>query len=172
MRTKHLFYTAAMAALFAACVNDDFETISKGQNAANDGRPVVSDVKLVFGDPEAETRLVFDPNRGYGWEANDTIGALLMDNVIAHEGTWLEKYELIDDIHTSYPFTYNRTDRSWGCNTKMLEGNYFFAYPWEDYDGKRRVAHSLTNQQQNGVTEAQKYVSYAENQFFIGVRST
>lgn len=168
MRTKHLFYTAAMAALFAACVNDDFETISKGQNTANDGRPVVSDVKLVFEDPEAETRLVFDSNRGYGWEANDTIGALLMDNVKAHEGTWLEKYELIDDIHTSYPFTYNRTDRSWGCNTKMLEGNYFFAYPWEDYDGKRRVAHSLTNQQQNGVTEAQKYVSYAENQFFIG----
>lgn len=168
MRTKHLFYTAAMAALFAACVNDDFETISKGQNAANDGRPVVSDVKLVFGDPEAETRLVFDQNRGYGWEANDTIGALLMDNVNAHEGTWLEKYELISDIHTSYPFTYDRTNRAWGCNTKMLEGNYFFAYPWEDYDGKRRVAHSLTNQQQNGVTEAQKYVSYAENQFFIG----
>lgn len=170
MRTKHLFYTAAMAALFAACVNDDFETISKGQNTANDGRPVVSDVNLVFGDPEAETRLVFDSNRGYGWEANDTIGALLMDNVKTTEEdkTWLEKYELIDEIHTSYPFTYNRTDRSWGCNTKMLEGNYFFAYPWEDYDGKRRVAHSLTNQQQNGVTEAQKYVSYAENQFFIG----
>lgn len=171
MRTKHLFYTAAMAALFAACVNDDFETISKGQNAANDGRPVVTDVKLKF-TTGADTRLAFG-TQGYAWETTDTIGALLMDNVNVSDPenekyTWLEKYALDDNIHTSYPFTYSTADQTWGCNTKMLEGNYFFAYPWEDYDGERRVRHYLTKQSQEGVGPEVVRESYAKNQFFIG----
>ena len=168
MRTKHLFYTAAMAALFAACVNDDFETISKGQNTANDGRPVVSNVKLNF-TTGADTRLAFGED-GYAWETNDTIGALLMDNVLTLEEnkSWLEKYKLVSNIHTSYPFTYSTSDQTWGCNTKMLEGNYFFAYPWEDYDGRREVAHSLLKQSQTGIGSNVVAESYANNQFFIG----
>lgn len=168
MRTKHLFYTAAMAALFAACVNDDFETISKGQNTANDGRPVVSDVKLNF-TTGADTRLAFGED-GYAWETNDTIGALLMDNVLTLEEnkSWLQKYQLVSNIHTSYPFTYSTSEQTWGCNTKMLEGNYFFAYPWEDYDGRREVAHSLLKQSQTGIGSNVVAESYANNQFFIG----
>ena len=168
MRTKHLFYTAAMAALFAACVNDDFETISKGQNAANDGRPVVTDVKLNF-TTGVDTRLAFG-EEGYAWETNDTIGALLMDNVLTLEEntSWLQKYQLVKNIHTSYPFTYSTTDQTWGCNTKMLEGNYFFAYPWESYEGRREVAHSLLKQSQNGISGDVVAESYADNQFFIG----
>ena len=171
MRTKHLFYTAAMAALFAACVNDDFETISKGQNTANDGRPVVSDVKLNF-TTGADTRLAFGED-GYAWETNDTIGALLMDNVMVPDPenenyTWLEKYALTANIHTSYPFTYSTAEQTWGCNTKMLEGNYFFAYPWEDYDGERRVRHYLTKQSQEGVGPEVVRESYTKNQFFVG----
>ena len=168
MRTKHLFYTAAMAALFAACVNDDFETISKGQNAANDGRPVVTDVKLKF-TTGADTRLAFGGN-GYAWETNDTIGALLMDNVLSvdEDKSWLQRYQLVSNIHTSYPFTYSTTEETWGCNTKMLEGNYFFAYPWESYEGQREVRHSLLKQSQNGISGDVVAESYADNQFFIG----
>ena len=168
MRTKHLFYTAAMAALFAACVNDDFETISKGQNAANDGRPVVSDVKLKF-TTGAHTRLAFGED-GYAWETNDTIGALLMDNVLSvdEDKSWLQRYQLVSNIHTSYPFTYSTTEETWGCNTKMLEGNYFFAYPWESYEGQREVRHSLLKQSQNGISGDVVAESYADNQFFIG----
>ena len=170
MRTKHLFYTAAMAALFAACVNDDFETIGQQGNVANDGRPVVGNVKLNFIEAGgADTRLSYDSQQGgYQWEATDEIGALLMDNVKAHEGTWLEKYSLISDIHTSFRFTYDTEEKVWGCDTKMLEGNYFFAYPWEDYDGRREVAHSLMNQTQEGIGAEVRAESYADNQFFIG----
>ena len=170
MRTKHLFYTAAMAALFAACVNDDFETIGQQGNVANDGRPVVGNVKLNFTEAGgADTRLSYDSQQGgYQWEATDEIGALLMDNVKAHEGTWLEKYSLISDIHTSFRFTYDTEEKVWGCDTKMLEGNYFFAYPWEDYDGRREVAHSLMNQTQEGIGAEVRAESYADNQFFIG----
>ena len=169
MRTKHLFYTAAVAALFAACVNDDFETISKQQNAANDGRPVVGNVNLNFTQAGVDTRLAFGA-QGYAWETNDTIGALLMDNVSSMDEnkSWLERYKLVNNIHTSYPFTYSTTDQTWGCNTKMLEGNYFFAYPWESYEGKREVRHSLLKQSQNGIGSNVVAESYADNQFFIG----
>ena len=160
-----------MAALFAACVNDDFETIGQQDNAVNDGRPVVGNVELNFTKGGADTRLIYD--HGYAWEATDEIGALLMDNVIADKPeteslTWLEKYGLIDKIHTSYRFTYDVDNKVWGCDAKMLEGNYFFAYPWESYNGERRVKHSLTNQTQEGVSAEVRAKSYADNQFFIG----
>ena len=155
--------------MFAACTNDDFESYSQQSNVANDGRPTVSDVKLKFTGTEADTRLVFGQG-GYAWQTTDTIGALLMDEVKSNDldKTWLEKYQLVNEIHTSYPFTYNTTDQTWGCNTKMLEGNYFFAFPWESYDGRREVAHSLLNQQQNGIAGSVVAESYAQNQFFIG----
>ena len=170
MRTKHLLYTAAIAAMFSACTNDDFMLDTPQNNVANEGRPVVSDVRLNFIGDDAETRLAFGTN-GYAWQANDTIGALLMDNVNPYandESAWLEKYDLVNNIHTSYPFTYSSADKTWGCNTKMLEGNYFFAFPWESYDGQRKVMHSLTNQQQDGVKSNVVAESYAKNQFFIG----
>ena len=170
MRTKHLLYTAAIAAMFSACTNDDFMLDTPQNNVANDGRPTVSDVRLNFIGDDAETRVVFG-KEGYAWEANDTIGALLMDNVdpdADNNSTWLEKYSLISNIHTSYPFTYSTAGETWGCNTKMLEGNYFFAYPWENYDGRREVVHSLLNQQQEGVASSVVAQSYADNQFFIG----
>ena len=175
MRTKHLFYTAAMAALFAACVNDDFETIAGQQDAVNDGRPVAGNVKLDFTKGGgADTRMSYEGQEiGYQWEATDEIGALLMDNVVvdqpeSEEWTWLQKYQLVDDIHTSYRFTYDANNKVWGCDAKMLEGNYFFAYPWESYDGERRVKHSLTDQTQEGVGAEIRRESYAKNQFFIG----
>ena len=169
MRTKHLFYTAAMAALFAACVNDDFETIGQQGNVANDGRPVAGDVKLNFTQAGADTRLAFGSN-GYAWEADDEIGALLMDNVLTldEEASWLEKYQLVNNIHTSYRFYYDSENKEWKADAKMLEGNYFFAYPWEDYDGRRQVAHSLINQEQDGIGGNVVAESYADNQFFIG----
>ena len=169
MRTKHLFYTAAMAALFAACVNDDFETIGQQGNVANDGRPVAGDVKLNFTQVGADTRLAFGSN-GYAWEADDEIGALLMDNVLTldEKASWLEKYQLVNNIHTSYRFYYNSENKEWKADAKMLEGNYFFAYPWEDYDGRREVAHSLINQEQDGIGGNVVAESYADNQFFIG----
>ena len=169
MRTKHLFYTAAMAALFAACVNDDFETIGQQGNVANDGRPVAGDVKLNFTQAGADTRLAFGSN-GYAWEADDEIGALLMDNVLTldENASWLEKYQLVNNIHTSYRFYYDSENKEWKADAKMLEGNYFFAYPWEDYDGRRQVAHSLINQEQDGIAGSVVAESYADNQFFIG----
>lgn len=168
MRTKHLFLATALVASFAACSNEDL--FEAPQNVAKDGRPTVSDVKLNF-TGDADTRLTFG-STGYAWESTDVIGALLMDEVnmvdLSNPKSWIEKYTLTPYIHTSYPFTYNTEDKTWGCNAKMLEGNYFFAFPWESYDGNRQVTHSITGQQQNGVKGSVVAESYAKNQFFVG----
>lgn len=167
MKTKHLFLATALMASFAACTNE--EIVSDVQQNVATGRPTVDNVKLTFGE-NVDSRLIY--NKGWKWEATDKIGALLMDaptdkwHVI--NTPWAEKYELSHHIHTSYPFSYNSEEGTWGTPGKMLEGNYFFAFPWESYEGQRQVAHSLINQKQTGVTADVRAESYADNQFFIG----
>ena len=167
MKTKHLFLATALMASFAACTNEEIVSDVQ-QNVATD-RPTVENVKLTFGE-NVDSRLVY--NKGYKWESTDVIGALLMDNVTDswhnEKAAWQQKYTLTHHIHTSYPFTYNTEDKTWGTPAKMLEGNYFFAFPFESYEGKRQVAHSLIAQEQVGVGAEVRAESYAKNQFFIG----
>lgn len=174
--------TTAFAALFAACSNEDFldnvQNVPSNQDAQ---RPTVDNVILNLVGDGAETRLGFDSEDGYLWEKGDTLGALLMDdwndawNALngkrpsTHpdewpDFTWTQRYVLSDQIHTDYPFI-RQDDGTWSCNTKMQEGNYFFAFPFTSYDGKREALHDLSEQVQNGdnVKEA-----YAKNNFFIG----
>ena len=176
--------TTALMALFAACTNDDFISNEQGiQSGEATMRPSVDVTLNVLGDGEgADTRLYFDGNR-YQWEVGDTIGALLMDNVIAKEGgeairphddieqweemAWTSRYELVDYINTNYPFV-RQSDKTWTTNAKMLEGNYFFAFPFASYSGNREAIHSLGEQVQNGSTMEAVQEAYAKNQFFIG----
>ena len=171
-------------ALFAACTNDDFISNEQGiQSGEATMRPSVDVTLNVLGDGEgADTRLYFDGNR-YQWEVGDTIGALLMDNVIAKAGgeairphddieqwedmAWTSRYELVDYINTNYPFV-RQSDKTWTTNAKMLEGNYFFAFPFASYSGNREAIHSLGEQVQNGSTMEAVQEAYAKNQFFIG----
>ena len=176
--------TTALMALFAACTNDDFISNEQGiQSGEATMRPSVDVTLNVLGDGEgADTRLYFDGNR-YQWEVGDTIGALLMDNVIAEangvairphddieqweEMAWTSRYELVDYINTNYPFV-RQSDKTWTTNAKMLEGNYFFAFPFASYSGNREAIHSLGEQVQNGSSMAAVQEAYAKNQFFIG----
>ena len=176
--------TTALMALFAACTNDDFISNEQGiQSGEATMRPSVDVTLNVLGDGEgADTRLYFDGNR-YQWEVGDTIGALLMDNVIAEANgeairphddieqwekmAWTSRYELVDYINTNYPFV-RQSDKTWTTNAKMLEGNYFFAFPFASYSGNREAIHSLGEQVQNGSTMEAVQEAYAKNQFFIG----
>lgn len=184
MKTKMLFSAAMMTALFAACTNEDFVSNSQQFDESNEGRIVVENVALNFvkgGD--ADTRLSFDPSDGHwAWEGNETIGALLMDDVwgtsneyLPYENpkewaelTWLEKYQLTNEIHTDFPFTYNAEEKKWESPAKMLEGNYFFAYPHDGYMGRRQAVHYLNNQVQEGSSEESMIESFSKNQFWVG----
>ncbi|CAK7045236.1 MAG: hypothetical protein BACD_02319 [Bacteroides rodentium] len=185
MKTKYLFSAAILASMFAACTNEDLVAPSTDTVSPNDGRPTVSvKLGLDLGD-NANTRLIFDGDKGYQFKKGDRIGALLMDEIPASQTlrpktnpdewaklSWLEKYELKDYIHTDYPFDCTEETANggttWEANAKMLEGNYFFAYPYEGYDAERQFCHSIINQKQDGGTLNAAMKSYADNQFFIG----
>lgn len=182
MRTKHVLMTTAFAALFAACSNEDFlDNVQNVPSAKDAQRPTVDNVILNLVEEGAETRLGFGAD-GYVWE-KDTIGALLMDdwNDTKLNGNrpstvdketwsdyaWAERYMLSDQIHTDYPFV-RQNDGTWSCNAKMQEGNYFFAFPFQTYEGKREALHDLSEQVQNGVSDKSLSEAYAKNQFFVG----
>ena len=172
--------TTALMALFAACTNDDF--ISNGQGVQNGEaalRPSVDVTLNVLGGKSADTRLGFDGK--YQWGENDEIGALLMDEIRGHyndntpvrpfddleewaEKPWTERYKLVDYASADYQFV-RQADGTWKTTSKILEGNYFFTFPFADYQGNREAVHSIGEQVQNGTDVAK---AYAENQFFIG----
>ena len=166
--------TTALLSLFAACTNDDFISIEQGIQSGDAAmRPSVNVTLNVEEGGDADTRLAFGTK--YEWEVGDTIGALLMDVMASdvrpnddleawQERPWVTRYELVDYVKTDYPFT-RQDNGTWTTNTKMLEGNYFFAYPFASYKGNREAVHSIGEQVQNGRDGRS---SYADNQFFVG----
>ena len=174
MRTKHVLMTTALMAMFAACTNDEFISNEQGVQGGDAAlRPSVDVTLNVLGDGDADTRLTY--NGKYNFEdGKDVIGALLMDKLASderpfddlekwNETPWLQRYELVDYINTDYPF--NRNNGQWSTDAKMLEGNYFFAFPFASYEGYREAVHSIGEQIQEGQDVAK---AYADNQFFIG----
>lgn len=185
MRTKHLFSAAMLTALFAACSNEELGNLTAPE-VNNDGRLTVQNVKLDFSkgnDATGNTRVVFDPATGdYSWVNGDKVGALLMDQIDGTDCkyrpysdseewaklTWTEKYDLINYIHTDYPFVYNKADGTWTSNAAMLEGNYFFVSPYEGYNSKRQLIHSIAGQTQKDGTIAATAEAFGKNQYWIG----
>ena len=168
--------TTALMALFAACTNDDFISNEQGIQSGDAAmRPTVDVTLNVLGDG-ADTRLAYDGKEGYQWQTNDTIGALLMDEVLGTDRphqeewkdlVWTQKYGLVDFINTDYPFV-RQSDGTWQTNAKMLEGNYFFSFPYASYTGNREAVHSLGEQIQDGTSAEALREAYAKNQFFVG----
>lgn len=178
MKTKHLFFTMALGGLMAACTNEDFleNGVPQGPTTGQE-RPVISGVTL--GLNEAETRVGFDQNGYYQFDDGDRISALLMDenNTGVRYGittntdewnklTWLEKYHLIDYVHTNFPFTRKNGVFSAECN--MLEGNYFLTFPYVCLDGNRQARIDLAEQRQIGNNAEGRENAILENQRFIG----
>ncbi|WP_277123150.1 hypothetical protein [Bacteroides ndongoniae] len=180
MKTKFLFSAALVTTMLAACTNEDFVESSK-VNVVNDGRPVAGKVVLDFGD--ASTRMDYNSETDkFTWDGSETIAALLMDEVDGTSNnyrpynnpeewanlTWYQKYKLVNYINTNYPFTWDEERGAWTTPAKMLEGNYFFAYPRETYNGERQLIHSLANQVQEGSSKEAMEKAYARNQYWIG----
>ena len=170
MKTKKILFATALVASFASCTNDDIVEVQQGI-ANNANRPTVENVKLNFVGEDADSRLIY--NGKYAWESTDKIGALFMSNprtttLADVEDKWRQAYEFVNYISTSYPFAYDTEEKVWGNDAKMLEGDYFFAHPWTDYDGERYFKHSLKHQEQTGVGSQTVAKSFADNQLFVG----
>lgn len=143
MKTKHILFTMATAALFAACTNDEFETTSG--DYSNLPKIDASDYALVSvpNSSQADTRLVAIP--GYegedGWvypapewvwgQKNDAIGFSLIypsDQCLTTNYRFYIKDAA--DIREDGNATF-RTDE-----TTIFGGDYFVYYPYnEDFKG-------------------------------------
>lgn len=179
MKTKHLFFAAALPLAFAACTNEDFATVNGQSEIGSDQRPLV-EVKLDFQKGDANTRVDYDGIK-YSWEGTDTIGAFLMDEIAQQDVrpfgstadewnklTWIERYKLVDYIHTDYPFSWSTSESAWVAPSKLQEGNYFFAAPYETYNGERQMIHYIDGQTQTGGTVESMNEAISKNQYFIG----
>lgn len=178
MKTKHLFFAAALPLAFAACTNEDFESMNGQPEIGGDQRPLV-EVKLDFQKGDANTRVDYDGTK-YSWESTDSIGAFLMDEIASSnrpfgstaeawkKETWLEHYKLVNYIHTDYPFSWSTTENAWVAPSKLQEGNYFFAAPYETYNGERQLVHYIDGQTQTGGSVESMNEAISKNQYFIG----
>lgn len=171
-----------LPALFAACTNDDFESIQDNsiENSVLKGRAkgeLVLNASKAAMQEEAETRIVGQDNDGkirWMWEdANDKIGAVVVD----YKGdgsiaTAEDKYTI-----TNYPFAPDITGPSasaeFSTPTAVVEGAYMF---YNRYNGSNTQRGQITTeidriQKVNaGIEAGLKQVGTAENggqNFFV-----
>lgn len=174
MRTKHLLWALALPAVFAACTNDDFESIAQGNDALQ-GRPMAGNVKLNFDFGEADTRL----NSDFQFEVGDQIGATLMDeyeedgessyNIMGLPASG-NVYSFVDYIQTNYRYT--NTESGWTNSNLLCSGNYFFYYPYMPTLNTRVAFEKYLNPNQvleaNTSAAARKMIN--DNQMYIGYK--
>lgn len=179
MKTKHLLFSVALVGALAACSNEDF--LSEAPSAETGiERPSVENVTLSIAN-DAETRMVFD--NGYEFIDGDQIAALLMDENNTgfrygsstlpadwYELSWLERYKLVDYIHTCYPFTFKATENVFDAGCNMLEGNYFLVAPYDKFAqrGERQAYIEIGDQVQQGDNSDALKKTMADNQVMIG----
>lgn len=169
MKTKNLLTAMVLPALFAACTQDEFESMSQ-QTPMLDGRQLVENVTLNVGGA-AETRLAYGTD-GYSWEEGDQIGACLMDVITPDyrvaNTVWHQWFTLTDYIQTNYKFTRD-AEGVWSTEAKLCEGNYFFAYPYNANMGLRD-AYTFTAGEQvlEGTDKESLMKAYTKNNSFVG----
>lgn len=174
MRTKHLLWALALPAVFAACTNDDFESVIQSNDALQ-GRPMAGDVKLNFDFGEADTRL----NSEFQFEVGDEIGATLMDeykedgvpdyNIMGLPASG-NVYSFVNYIQTNYRYT--NTESGWTNSNLLCSGNYFFYYPYMTTLNTRVAFEKYLNPNQvlEANTSAASHEMINENQMYIGYK--
>lgn len=156
MKTKHIFGTILMAALTAACSNEDLQLVE--QSAQVGERIELGDVTLSLG--EAESRFVVGENfNDLTAQLNDQVGAALIDapNNAGSTNDVKYNYDLTSYISTNYAFKFDGS--KWTTPAKMVEGNYMFYAPYNaEHATRKPIVAKLDAVQQltataNGIDE-------------------
>ena len=155
MKTKYFLSSMVLTALFAACTNDDFETI---QNSGTEnpvlanrakGELILHASKVQAAEGDADTRIVGE-EEGTGikwlWEnADDKIGALVVDYKATGVQTDNSAIATADDAYmiTNYPFAPHITEPQQGAEfstpTAVVEGAYMFYNRYNGNDTQRKA---------------------------------
>lgn len=156
MKTKLLFATMVLPALFTACTSDEIMD-SQSPNLA--GRTLLNPNFSISVNGEADTRFSWN-EQAFGWNeftAEDKFSAGLVDNV---SGT------IQNNVLTNYIFS-TADGNKYTTTSQMVEGAYmFYSYPGFENNAKREaLTFDLTKQVSTDLNDPVKVMN--ENQLFI-----
>lgn len=194
MKTKYLFYSLAVAGMFAACSQEELvETPVLKDNVAD--RPVAGLVE--FSTDDVESR--FNYEKANGFEAGDIFGLYLMDEFVdgcisensdhkaehwdanttywTYQNHWFGMYQFTNSIQSNYPFRYVSEGGKmvWKNDAKLVEGNYFAMFPQNEKAlNRRELWHVIDPSVElkkvaSSTADNQKYQN-VENQFWLGYK--
>ena len=140
MKKRVLFSACALAACFAACTNDDFQT-EQNNTVINEAGEVIgadlvsSGMKMNINDGSADTRI----NENGQWETGDQIGlgwykfkAAITDPQLPgdweNESSWASKVD--NNIYANILFTL-QSDGMWQTQADVYQGAYFAYWPFQ-----------------------------------------
>ena len=147
MRTKHLLYTMALAGIFAACTQEEFETVNGADALA--GRKSIG--KVTFTEAPS-TRWDVDNFNTIKPEAGDGYSLLLVD--VPRQGLDgqhvypIDNYELVNDVQTNYVFKTN-DGVDFSNDAELVEGNYLFVAPAQEGKLDRKTVEITLPTEQN-----------------------
>lgn len=155
MKTKLLFATMVLPALFAACTSDE---IMDSQSPSLEGRALLSPDFSISVNGEADTRFSWN-EQTFGWNgftAEDKFSAGLVDNLGSVQ----------DKVLTNYIFS-TADGENYTTTSQMVEGTYmFYSYPGFESNAKREeLAFDLTKQVSTDLNDPVKVIN--DNQLFI-----
>ena len=147
MRTKHLLYTMALAGIFAACTQEEFETVNGADALA--GRKSIG--KVTFTEAPS-TRWDVDNFNTIRPEAGNGYSLLLVD--VPRQGLDgqhvypIDNYELVNDVQTNYVFK-TSDGVNFSNDAELVEGNYLFVAPAQEGKLDRKTVEITLPTEQN-----------------------
>lgn len=164
MKTKVLLSTMVLAAALAGCSQDEW-SVNNANTGNLDNRRAAGNVQLTVSMPS--TRMELDGDQVV-WSDDDKMGAYLMDEFKGvYPVTSLTNY-----AQTNYPF--EKVDgKTWKSQGVLLEGNYFFTYPFKKCQQNRGAVTNTVPVDQYVYDENGEFgpkQSYLDNQFYVGYR--
>lgn len=139
MRTKHLFYSLALSAAFAACSQEEIVSQQGAANIDLGNRPVVGKVTLDLGGLESRGTIAEDGefNSIEFIKGEDGFGARIIDAYTpsASYATYgdhpYRNYTPTSYASSNYKYI-NAGGQAWETDALMVEGNYLFYYPYNE----------------------------------------
>lgn len=193
MKTKHLFYSLALASAFVACTQEELVNAPVADKAVE--RPTAGVVEFTFNEG-VESRFNYEKKDGF--QIGDVFGLYLMDEYIGsynseenhfcagehanandpwwtYQNHWFGMYKFTNNIQSNYPFTYTKDGGKnvWKNDAKLVEGNYFAMFPQNDLALNRRelwryIEPRVELKKVSSSTAMDRKFQNVENQFWLG----
>lgn len=145
MKTRHILFSIALGATFAACSSEDNFGIAVDNttDAKLSIRPLV-DAEIFFGGETASTRIGLGNGARPVWSTNDQLGACIIDipgytdaadyasKLTTANGAKIKLYKITNSYGCNNAFVTSDAGKTWKAEHPMVEGNYLFYAPYQE----------------------------------------